>query len=250
MAAQLSLSYTDFLCLQRGQVLCECSPDPRERPTSPHKTRLLLSWWREMVSARSLSPEDDARQLPLSQASLVFSLGRTLPAQGRPKPSFRRTSLGARCFPAGASGFVLVFHSTREDPQPIFGYAVYSRERVHCFLPRFVLLGASATHQLQNQRLTCLNLVFKMVYRECIASRDGLGSAANCLTSYYLVFLSQMLLKAWRGGLACGWSPGSASCGGCDFLHIRRPTGLSLHLGPLQGHFPVMERCHLHSTKM
>ena len=122
MAAQLSLPYTDFLCLQRGQVLCKCSPDPRERPTSPHKTRLLPSWWREMVSARSLSPEDDARQLPLSQASLVFSLGRTLPAQGGPKPSFRCTSLGARCFPAGASGFVLVFHSTQgrrgEIPSP------------------------------------------------------------------------------------------------------------------------------------
>ena len=84
-----------------------------------------------------------------------------------------------------------------------------------------------------------------MVYRECIASRDGLGSAANCLTSYYMVFWSRMLLKAWRGGLACGWSPGSASCGGCDFLHIRRPTGLSLHLGPLQGHFSVMERLSL-----
>ena len=108
-----------------------------------------------------------------------------------------------------------------------------------------MLLGARVTHQLKNQTLTCLNLVFKMVYRECIASRDGLGSAANCLTSYYLVFWSQMLLKAWKGGLACGWSPGSASCGGCDFLHIRRPTGLSLHLGPLQGHFPVMERLSL-----
>ena len=195
LAAQLSPSYTDFLCLQRGQVLCKCSLDPRERPTSPHKTRLLPSWWREMVSAQSLSPEDDARQLPLSQASLVFSLGRTLPAQGGPKPSFRCTSLGTRCFLAGASGFVLIVHSTQGrrwgDPQPIFRYALYSRKRVHCFLPRFVCLGAKATHQLKTQTLTCLNLVFKMVYR--------FGSAANCLTSYCLVFWSQMLGRGAEG---------------------------------------------------
>lgn len=37
------------------------------------------------------------------------------------------------------------------------------------------------------------------------------------------------------------WLVSGSPRGGCDFLHIRRPTGLSLHLGPLQGHFPVME---------
>lgn len=41
----------------------EDSPDPREPFTSLHRTRFLPSWWGEMVSARSLSPRDDARQV-------------------------------------------------------------------------------------------------------------------------------------------------------------------------------------------
>lgn len=41
----------------------EDSPDPTEPFTSLHRTRFLPSWWGEMVSARSLSPGDDARQV-------------------------------------------------------------------------------------------------------------------------------------------------------------------------------------------
>ena len=89
-----------------------------------------------------------------------------------------------------------------------------------------------------------------MVYRECIASRDRFGSAANYLTSYCLVFWSQMLLKAWRGGLACGWSPGSASCGGCDFSTSGDLQAFLSTLDLCKATFQWWKGGRLHWTKM
>lgn len=40
---------------------------------------------------------------------------------------------------------------------------------MHCFLSIFILLGAKTTHQIKGKTFTCLNLIFKMVDKECEA---------------------------------------------------------------------------------
>lgn len=145
-----------------------------------------------------------------------------MPAHLRgPKPSSRHAPPPPQCsladlgpvnssLPAGSDGFVLV----PRVPQPTRGCTLHSRERVHCFLPRFVLRGANATHQLQGQTLTCFNLVFRMVDEECGANKDWLGPAANFFISCFLLFWPQKLLglQAWRGGSALfGESPPPSS---------------------------------------
>lgn len=74
------------LCLQRRQgALCAGSPGSthliqENSSPPPHRTRFLPSWWGEMVSARSLSPGDDARQVK-PPASSEPALSGTFPRQ-------------------------------------------------------------------------------------------------------------------------------------------------------------------------
>lgn len=80
----------------------EYSPDPRELFTSPHRTRFLPSWWGEMVSARSLSPKDDARQVK-PPASSEPGLSGTFPRENYASSSARTQAQLQTCTELTAS---------------------------------------------------------------------------------------------------------------------------------------------------
>lgn len=157
----------------------EDSPDPTEPFTSLHRTRFLPSWWREVVSARSLSPGDDARQVKPPASAEPGLSGTFLRENYASSPT--RTQAQLWTLPQQScqswdqrtpSWESPVAPTPWGRPQPICGCIFQPRERVHCFLSMFVLLGVQTTHQLKGQTLTCLNLIFKMVDKECGANTD------------------------------------------------------------------------------
>lgn len=64
-------------------------------------------------------------------------------------------------------------------PKPAFQHTFQLRERVHCFLYIFVLLQAQTAHQLKEQTLACLNLIFKVVDKEYGANEMDLALRPN-----------------------------------------------------------------------
>lgn len=133
----------------------ECSPVGRALHL-PHRTR-PAKLWGEMLSARSLSPEDDARQVKSAPCSELGHSG-TFPRDNyaslptRTQAQLQRCPCTVLATGSGTSEHLLPgrlqwLHSSPlspplgGDPQPMSACTLHSRERVHCFIPRFVLLG-------------------------------------------------------------------------------------------------------------